>query len=35
LGNGAYGEVRKCVNKLTGTKRAVKIMKKNALDKKE
>lgn len=29
---GAFGEVRKCVNKKTGAVRAVKIMKKEALE---
>jgi serine/threonine protein kinase len=29
---GAFGEVRKCVNKKTGAVRAVKIMRKDALD---
>lgn len=32
---GAFGDVRKCVNKKTGTTRAVKIIRKDALDGKE
>ena len=32
---GAFGDVRKCINKKTGVTRAVKIIKKDALDGKE
>ena len=32
---GAFGEVRKCVNKKTNVTRAVKILRKDALDGKE
>ena len=32
---GAFGEVRKCVNRKTGVIRAVKIIKKESLDAKE
>jgi serine/threonine protein kinase len=32
LGSGAFGEVRKCVQKKTGAVRAVKIIKKSAMD---
>lgn len=35
LGTGAFGEVRKCVNKKTKAHRAVKIIKKDNLDGKE
>jgi serine/threonine protein kinase len=35
LGTGAFGEVRKCINKKSGMVRAVKIIKKKALDPKE
>ena len=32
---GAFGEVRKCVNRNTGAVRAVKIIRKDSLDAKE
>ena len=32
---GAFGEVRKCVNRKTGAIRAVKIIKKDSLEAKE
>ena len=32
LGQGAFGEVRKCVHKITKTNRAVKLVKKDTLD---
>ena len=35
MGTGAFGEVRKCVNRKTGAIRAVKVMRKDALDGKE
>ena len=35
MGTGAFGEVRKCVNRKTGAIRAVKVMRKDALDPKE
>ena len=35
IGSGAYGEVRKCYLRETGQLRAVKIIKKKALDKSE
>jgi hypothetical protein len=34
-GIGAFGEVRKCVNRKTGAIRAVKIIKKDSLEAKE
>ena len=35
MGVGAFGEVRKCINRKTGAIRAVKVMKKDALDGKD
>ena len=35
LGTGAYGEVRKCMNKKTSQVRAVKIIRKENMSKKE
>ena len=35
IGIGAFGEVRKCINRKTGAIRAVKIIKKDSLDAKE
>ena len=35
MGVGAFGEVRKCINRKTGAIRAVKVMRKDALGGKE
>jgi hypothetical protein len=35
LGSGAYGEVRKCINKMTGLERAVKIIRKEKMSENE
>ena len=32
LGNGAFGEVRMCVNRATNAQRAVKVLRKNNMD---
>lgn len=35
IGVGAFGEVRRCISKRTGLQRAVKIIRKDALDSRE
>ena len=35
MGQGAFGEVRKCIHRTTNAIRAVKVMRKDALDSKE
>jgi calcium-dependent protein kinase len=35
LGSGAFGEVRICAHKISGTQRAVKILKKNSMEEDE